>query len=98
MRLEFSMRLLLASSLVVLLVTMPRAFAQETAPQRPAGFDNFFQEMEQLVKKYPEAGKRFSLFDSKSTPRAGESCGGHKIPCCTNYVPPCCGQCATKGC
>jgi hypothetical protein len=93
------MRSPLAAFLCLLFISTSLAFAQERAPaERPAGFDDFFEEMQLLVRKYPEAGKRFGLFDSKSIPRSGPLCGDGRVPCCTQYVLPCCGECATRGC
>jgi hypothetical protein len=75
----------------------------QAADDVPAEYKAFFTDFSALAKKYPDAAKRFGLFDRqpKSSPELRSSFCVGAGKCCTDYVdeggpfPICvqCGQC-----
>jgi hypothetical protein len=99
MKIIFS--LLIGFSLVASSVASAQQSAAPTqnAAQQPPGFDAFFAELGKLMENYPEAAKRFGIYDSASTQKA--LCGPDQIRCCKEFCPGWprwCSSCVSQGC
>jgi hypothetical protein len=101
------MRYLFIAVAAALLSMMSFASAQQTAPanpqsiETPAGYDQFFADVEATMKKYPDAAKRFTLRDLGSKPVKGKAlyCSAGQHACCMVYADPCCSSgCQSTGC
>jgi hypothetical protein len=64
---EEDMRFIVAVALAALMSAPVVSFAQDEIPKE---FKGFFDDYTQLIKKYPEVSKRFSLQDRKFTSNA----------------------------
>jgi hypothetical protein len=101
----FGILVLTAAIPSLFLVAPSLAVAQDAVPSgqsytgKPAGYEKFFREIEDIIKKYPEAGKRFTVYDVTSKPLGeGLACPSNTVHCCQKYAEPCCTDCATRGC
>ncbi len=79
-------RLFLSALLAILFISAPWSHVSAQAPQDevpvPAGFENMFDEMAKLMKKYPGAAARFTLRDHKAESVSMKPKAGSFHACC----------------